>query len=135
MEAAKTKKEAYGYKRELEMPFEAAMERTREALKNEGFGVLTEIDMKAKLKEKLDKDFREYVILGACNPGFAYEALVNDLDIGLLLPCNVVVYAGDSGTVVTAIDPEMAMSITGDARLEPIARQVGEKLRKALDFI
>lgn len=111
------------------------MERTREALKNEGFGVLTEIDMKAKLKEKLDKDFREYVILGACNPGFAYEALGNDLDIGLLLPCNVVVYAGDSGTVVTAIDPEIAMSVTGDARLEPIAKQVGEKLRNALDSL
>lgn len=135
MEAAGTKKEAYGYKRELEIPFETAIERTREALKNEGFGVLTEIDMKAKLKEKLDKDFREYVILGACNPGFAYEALGNDLDIGLLLPCNVVVYAGDSGTVVTAIDPEIAMSVTGDARLEPIAKQVGEKLRNALDSL
>ncbi len=135
MEATKTKKETYGYKREVEMAFEAAMEATREALKREGFGVLTEIDMKAKLKEKLDKDFREYVILGACNPGFAYEALGNDLDIGLLLPCNVVVYAGDSGTVVTAIDPEKAMSVSGDRALEPIAKAVGEKLRTALDSI
>lgn len=128
-------KEEYGYKREFQSSFETVLEKTREALKNEGFGVLTEIDIKAKFKEKLDKDFNDYIILGACNPGFAYEALGTDLDVGLLLPCNVVVYASDAGTAVSAIDPEKAMSVTGDAKLEPIAKQVGEKLKKALDSI
>ena len=89
--------------------------------------------MNAKLKEKLDKDFRNYVILGACNPGFAFEALEKDLDIGLLLPCNVVVYETDEGTVVSAIDPEKAMSIADVPGLETIASKVGAKLRSALE--
>lgn len=135
MATAKTTKEQYGIRRDLDIPFQDALSRTREALKNEGFGVLTEIDMKSKLKERLDKDFREYVILGACNPGFAFEALENDLDIGLLLPCNVVIYEGEGGTVVSAIDPEKAMSIAGDPAIEPIAKQVGEKLRSAIESI
>lgn len=135
MATAKTTKEQYGIRREIGLPFQDALSRTREALKNEGFGVLTEIDMKAKLKEKLDKDFREYVILGACNPGFAYEALEHDIEIGLLLPCNVIVFEGDDGTVVSAIDPEKAMSIAGDPAIEPIAEQVGAKLRRAIDSI
>jgi uncharacterized protein (DUF302 family) len=133
--AVATQKESYGFKRIVDIPFESALEKTREALKNAGFGVLTEIDMKAKLKEKLDKDFRNYVILGACNPGFAFEALEKDLDIGLLLPCNVVVYDGDGGTVVSTIDPETAMSVADVPGLEPIARLVAEKLRSALDSI
>ncbi len=133
--AAATQKESYGFKRIVDVPFEAALEKTREALKSAGFGVLTEIDMKAKLKEKLDKDFRNYVILGACNPGFAFEALEKDLDIGLLLPCNVIVYDGDGGTVVSTIDPETAMSVADVPGLEPIAKLVGEKLRSALDSI
>jgi len=135
MTKAKITREAYGIRREIAGPFQETVERTREVLKNEGFGVLTEIDMKAKLKEKLDKEFRDYVILGACNPGFAFEALENDLDIGLLLPCNVIVYESDNGTVVSAIDPEKAMSIAGDPGLEPIAKQVGEKLRTAIEAI
>jgi len=135
MAEPKAIREGYGIRREVDLPFEEALERTREALKNEGFGVLTEIDMKGKLKEKLDKDFRDYVILGACNPGFAFEALGNDLDIGLLLPCNVIVYKGDEGTVVSAIDPEKAMSVANDAALEPIAKQVGEKLRVAIESV
>ncbi|MDI1242917.1 MAG: DUF302 domain-containing protein [bacterium] len=133
--AVATQKESYGFKRIVDMPFESALEKTREALKSEGFGVLTEIDMKAKLNEKLDKDFRNYVILGACNPGFAFEALEKDLDIGLLLPCNVIVYDGDGGTVVSTIDPETAMSVAAVPGLEPIAKLVGEKLRSALDSI
>lgn len=133
--AAEAKKGSYAFKRILNVPFEAALEKTREALKSAGFGVLTEIDMKAKLKEKLDKDFRNYVILGACNPGFAFAALEKDLDIGLLLPCNVVVYDGDAGTVVSAIDPEKAMSVADLPGLEPIAKLVGEKLRSGLDSI
>lgn len=133
--AAEAKKGSYGFKRIVDVPFEATLEKTREALKSAGFGVLTEIDMKAKLKEKLDKDFRNYVILGACNPGFAFEALEKDLDIGLLLPCNVVVYDGDGGTVVSTIDPETAMSVADVTGLEPIAKLVGEKLRSALDSV
>lgn len=133
--ATKTKREAYGFKRTLDVPFEEALDSTREALKDAGFGVLTEIDMKAKLKEKLDKDFRSYVILGACNPGFAFEALEKDLDIGLLLPCNVIVYEGDGGTVVSTIDPEKAMSVADVPGLEPIAKLVGEKLRSALEAV
>ena len=133
--AVATQKESYGFKRIVDIPFEAALEKTREALKSAGFGVLTEIDMKAKLKEKLDKDFRNYVILGACNPGFAFQALEKDLDIGLLLPCNVIVYGGDGGTVISTIDPEKAMSVANVAGLEPIAELVGEKLRAALDAI
>jgi len=132
---AETKKEAYGFKRTVALPFEQTVEKTHGALKAAGFGVLTEIDMKSKLKEKLDKDFRNYVILGACNPGFAFEALEKDLDIGLLLPCNVVVYEDSGGTVVTAIDPERAMSVADIPDLEPIAKKVGDKLRSALDSI
>lgn len=133
--AAEAKKGSYGFKRIVDAPFDAAIEKTREALKGAGFGVLTEIDMKAKLKEKLDKDFRNYVILGACNPGFAFEALQKDLDIGLLLPCNVIVYESEGGTVVSTIDPETAMSVADVPGLEPIAKLVGEKLRSALNSI
>lgn len=133
--AVATKKETYGFKRVVDIPFDAALEKTREALKLAGFGVLTEIDMKAKLKEKLDKDFRNYVILGACNPGFAFDALQKDLDIGLLLPCNVIVYESEAGTVVSTIDPETAMSVADVPGLAPIAMLVSEKLRAALDSI
>ena len=133
--AVAAQKELYGFKRIVNLPFQAALEKTREALQDAGFGVLTEIDMKAKFEEKLDKDFRNYVILGACNPGFAFEALEKDLDIGLLLPCNVVVYDGDGGTVISTIDPETAMSVADVPGLEPIAKLVGEELRSALDSI
>ena len=133
--AAGVKKESYGFKRSVDVPFESALEKTREALKNAGFGVLTEIDIKAKLKEKLDKDFRNYVILGACNPGFASEALEKDLDVGLLLPCNVIVYEGDGGIVVSTIDPETAMSVADVPGLAPIAKQVGDRLRSSLGSI
>lgn len=133
--AAATQQESYGFKRIVDIPFEAALEKTREALKSAGFGVLTEIDMRAKLKEKLDKDFRNYVILGACNPGFAFQALEKDLEIGLLLPCNVIVYESEGGTVVSTIDPETAMSVADVPGLEPIAKLVGEKLRSALNSI
>lgn len=133
--AAETMKATYGFKRIVDLPFEAALEKTREALKVAGFGVLTEIDMKAKLKERLNRDFRNYAILGACNPGFAFEALEKDLDIGLLLPCNVIVYEGEAGTVVLVIDPEKAMSVADVPGLESIAQKVGDKLRSALESI
>jgi uncharacterized protein (DUF302 family) len=86
----------YGYKRTVNLPYERTVERAREALASQGFGVLCEIDLRQKLKEKLGVDFRKYVILGACNPPLAYESLQTELDIGLLLPCNVVVYEEDA---------------------------------------
>src|SRR6476661_3841027 len=104
----------YGFSREIESDFDAAVERTREALKTEGFGVLSEIRIDEKLKEKLGVDFRRYVILGACNPPLAYKTLQEDINIGLLLPCNVVVYETGPGTsVVAAIDADAMMSAAG----------------------
>ena len=135
MAEVKAQKVGYAIRRVVGSSFEETLERTRQVLKDAGFGVLTEIDMQAKLKEKLDKDFRNYAILGACNPGFALEALDKDLDIGLLLPCNVIVYESGESTVVSAIDPEKAMSIAEVPGLDMIATQVGAKLRSALDSI
>ena len=123
----------YGYRRELETSFDKTLEKTREALKNAGFGVLTEIDMKKTLKEKLDVDFRNYVILGACNPPLAHQALQEDLDIGLLLPCNVVVYESNDGAVVAAIVAKKMMSVTGNPNLETTAETVNEKLRSVIE--
>jgi uncharacterized protein (DUF302 family) len=135
MGVSATKKMTYGYRRSVDLPFEAALERTRNALKDEGFGVLTEIDLKEKFKEKLGKDFRNYVIFGACKPDFAYRALADDLDIGLLLPCNVVLYDGETGTEIAVIDAEKALSITGRSNLETMSVEVSEKLRRALAAI
>ena len=126
----------YGLSRRLAMSYEDAVARTRSVLKEQGFGVLTEIDVKATLKEKLGVDFKRYVILGACNPPFAYRALQAEEEIGLLLPCNVVVYEPkDGGSVVSAINPLEAMSIVDNLALEGIAGEVGEKLRRALEAL
>jgi uncharacterized protein (DUF302 family) len=124
--------QAYGYSRSLNIPFLHAVERARQSLKKEGFGVLCEIDIKEKLKEKLGVEFRNYVILGACNPPLAYEALQEDINIGLLLPCNVVVYEQEGHSVVAAIDANKMLSIVGPS-LEATAREVNEKLRRAID--
>lgn len=127
----------YGLKVEVPLPYEQAVERTREALGTEGFGVLTEIDIRATLKKKLDIDFRRYVILGACNPSLAYQALSGERDIGLLLPCNVIVYeADDPGkSVVAAIDPVKQLGMTGNAELEPISKEVRQRLERVLASI
>ena len=118
-------------------PYEGAIERTREALASEGFGVLTEIDVKATLKKKLDVDFRPYVILGACNPPLAYKALSAELEIGLLLPCNVVVYAGDreGESVVSIMDPEAALSLAGKPDIAPLAAEVKARLQRVLEKV
>jgi uncharacterized protein (DUF302 family) len=103
------------------------------ALKSEGFGVLTEIDIQSTLRQKLGVDFRRYKILGACNPPFAHEALQAELEIGLMLPCNVVVYEGDDGhAVVLAVDPTKTMAGTGNAKLAELAEAVKEGLSRAL---
>ena len=128
-------KHTYGYQRELETSFAETVARTIEALKTEGFGVLTEINMKEKLKEKLDVDFRNYLILGACNPTLAYQALQEELDLGLLLPCNVIVYEHGSGSVVAAIDAKKMMSVVENEKLESVSEMVNEKLRRAIESI
>ena len=127
----------YGMSLTTDLPFERALERTRTALAAEGFGVLSEIDVRATLKKKLDIDFRPYVILGACNPPLAYRALSTEPNIGLLLPCNVVVYSDDDPerTVVAAIDPEVSLSRVGNAELAPVAAEVKARLRRALDAV
>ena len=125
----------YGIGVTVPLAYERAVERIREELQKEGFGVLTEIDVQATLKKKLDVDFRPYVILGACNPPIAHLALSTERDIGLLLPCNVIVYAGDEpGTsVVAAMDPVAALALSGRAEIVPLAEQVKAKLTRALE--
>ena len=126
----------YGFRRELEMPFDQAVERTREALAGEGFGVLCEIDIKEKLKEKLGVDFRNYLILGACNPPLAFEALQEEIDLGLLLPCNVVVYEQEDAKVaVGVIDAAKMMSVVGNENLSKTAQTVNDKLRRVIEAL
>ena len=124
----------YGISTTVALPYDQAVERTREALQKEGFGVLTEIDVKATLKKKINEEFRPYIILGACNPPLAHKALSAELDIGLLLPCNVVVYAADEpGTsVVAALDPVEALSLTGNEGIRPLATEVRGRLERVL---
>lgn len=124
----------YGFSTTVQAPYEEAVERTRAALAEEGFGILSEIDVSATLKKKLDVDFRPYVILGACNPPLAHRALTAERHIGLLLPCNVVVYAGDEEgmSVVAAMDPEEALALTGREEIRPLAAEVKARLRAAL---
>ncbi len=127
----------YGTLREVQMSFEDAVERTREALKSEGFGVLSEIRLDEKFKEKLGVDFRKYVILGACNPPLAYKTVQEDINIGLLLPCNVVVYEADdnASSVVAAIDAKAMMSVVGGGEIESVAAEVNERLARALSAV
>ena len=123
----------YYLSKRLETTFDEAVAKVVDELKKEGFGVLTEIDVKETLKKKLDVDFRKYRILGACNPPFAYQALQTEDKIGLMLPCNVIVQELEGGDVeVAAIDPAAAMQGVGNADLEPIAREVKEKLERVM---
>jgi uncharacterized protein (DUF302 family) len=124
----------YGLRVEIPIPYEQAVERATGALKAQGFGVLTTIDVKATLKQKLDREFRKYVIFGACNPPLADRALHAELEIGLLLPCNVIVYelAADR-TAISAMAPLAALGIVGDnAQLQAVAREADTRLRNAL---
>ena len=124
---------AYGYRTVTKIAYQEAVAATKSALQKEGFGVLTEIDVKETIKKKLDKDFRNYVILGACNPPLAYQALTTEVEVGLLLPCNVIVYEGDDGkTVISAINPMEALKITGRTELENLATTVSEKLKRVI---
>lgn len=124
----------YGFGKTLNLPYEQAVERTRAALAAQGFGVLTEIDVRETLKKKLDVEFRPYVILGACNPPLAHRALSAELDIGLLLPCNVIVYQGDdsNASVVEVMDPVAALALTGRSDIAELATEVRGRLEKVL---
>lgn len=123
----------FGIRKPLRATYEEALVRVPEALKSEGFGVLTEIDIQGTLKQKLGVDFRRYKILGACNPPFAYEALQEDLAAGLLLPCNVVVYEGeDKRAVVLAVDPTQTVAATGNANLAKLAERIKEQLARGI---
>jgi uncharacterized protein (DUF302 family) len=124
----------YGFGTTVALDYDRAVERTKEELAKEGFGVLSEIDVAATLKKKLDVDFRPYVILGACNPSLAHRALTAERDLGLLLPCNVIVYAGDrpGESVVAAMDPDQALALTGNDDIRPIAEDVRKRLTRVL---
>jgi uncharacterized protein (DUF302 family) len=119
---------------DVALPYEQAVDRATDALKKEGFGILTTIDVKQTLKQKLDKEFRKYTILGACNPPLAHRAFEAELEIGLLLPCNVVVYETTPGrSVVSAMAPMAAMGVVGgNPALKDVAREADERLRRAL---
>lgn len=127
---------SYYFSTTLELPFDAALERVTEALKAEGFGVLTEIDVKATLKKKLDADFRNYRILGACNPPFAHKALLAEDKIGTMLPCNLIVQEIEQGRVeVAAVDPIASMAAIDNPDLGSIAVQVQAKLKRVVDSL
>ena len=126
----------FGLRTTLSVPYEEAVERVVAALKAEGFGVLTEIDVKATLKKKIDADFRRYVILGACNPPLAHQALCTDLDIGLLLPCNAIVYeTDDGGSAVSIIDPMSMLSMVDSSELASVAEEARARLRRVIGAI
>jgi uncharacterized protein (DUF302 family) len=129
---------AYGMQVNLnDTSYEEAVEKATAALKDEGFGVLTEIDVKNTLKEKLDAEFRPYVILGACNPPLAKQALDAELEVGTLLPCNVIVYEdeGGEGSVVSAVEPMTMLGVVENPKLIPIADEVKERLRRVLESL
>ena len=126
----------YAFTRTLDTSYENAISKVTEALKQEGFGVLTEIDVKETLKKKLGVDFRKYVILGACNPPYAYRTLQTDLDVGLLLPCNVIVYeTDDKKAYVSALNPVSALQVIKNRELRKIAEEVSEKLKRVVDKV
>lgn len=120
----------YAIKVRLDIPYESAVERVTQALKEEGFGILTRIDVKETLKEKLGADFRKYVILGACNPPLAHRALSANLDVGLLLPCNVVVYEEGNGSVVGIMDPITMLGVIRGEELRPVAEEARQRLER-----
>ena len=126
----------YGISKKVIYSYEEAEEKTRAALASEGFGVLTEIDVQATLKKKMGKDFRKYIILGACNPPYAYKALMAETDLGLLLPCNVIVYENDGGgATISVIDPIVAMGMVENPTLGEVAKEVREKLVKVINSL
>jgi len=126
----------YAFSTVLNTSHEDAISKVTDALKEEGFGVLTEIDVKSTLKKKLDVDFRKYVILGVCNPPYAHRTLLTDLDVGLLLPCNVIVYeTDDKKAYVSALNPVSALEVIKSRELRKIAMEVSEKLKRVVEKV
>jgi uncharacterized protein (DUF302 family) len=125
----------YGFVKELNMSFDQAVEHVTENLKNHGFGIITTIDIKEKLKEKLGIDFKRYVILGACNPASAHKAIEAEENIGLMLPCNVIVYEKDEKVIVSAIKPTIAMQMIDNAELNEIAEDIETKIKQVIDTL
>ena len=123
---------SYGTSVTVDIPFAEAVDRVRAALAEQGFGVLTEIDVTATLRARLGEQMEDYIILGACNPPAAHQALGIDRSIGLLLPCNVVVRATAAGTVVEALDPQVMVTLTGRPELKPVADEIAGRLAGAL---
>lgn len=125
----------YGFTKELELSFEKVKELVSEELKKEGFGILTEIDIQEKFKEKLGIDFRRYVILGACNPPNAYKSILAEENIGLMLPCNVIIYEKGVNTVLSIIKPTVAMQMIKNKELSPVAMFIEDKLKKVFEAV
>lgn len=119
----------YGYNKKISLTFEDAVTKTKEELAKEGFGVLSEIDVKATMKKKLGVEYENYIIIGACNPGFAHQALQAEKEIGLLLPCNVIVYEEKGDVYVSAIIPSVTMSMVENERVAPVAKEVEDRLK------
>ena len=125
----------YGFSKTLDVPFEQAIEKVTSELKKEGFGVLTTIDVKETLKQKINVDFKKYIILGACNPPIAHKALQEEEELGLLLPCNVIVYEKENKTNVSFFDPMVMTWVIDNDSMKPIASEVKEKLQRVLKAI
>jgi|SRR5690554_257462 len=122
----------YGFSKTIKIPFEQAVEKVTEGLKKEGFGVLTTIDVKDTLKKKIDVDFKKYLILGACNPALAHKALQSEEELGLLLPCNIIIYEKNGDTVVSVFNPEIMTEIINSENLKPVAQEVKERMERLL---
>jgi uncharacterized protein (DUF302 family) len=125
----------YGFSKTIDLSFENTIEKVIDELKKEGFGVLTTIDVKETLKKKIDVDFKKYTILGACNPPLAHKALQAEEEIGLLLPCNVIVYEKDNKTAVSVFNPGLMSQVVDNKNLKPVADEVKEKLKRVLNNI
>ena len=125
----------YGFSKSVDLSFEQTIEKVTGELKKEGFGVLTSIDVKETLKKKINVDFKKYTILGACNPPIAHKALLEEEELGLLLPCNIIVYEKDDKTVVSVFDPMIMTKIIDNKKIAPVAGQVKEKLERVLQSV
>ncbi len=126
---------SYYFSKTLRMPFDQAVEKVTEELKKEGFGILTDIDVKETLKKKLNLDFQKYKILGACNPPFAHKAIVAEENIGLMLPCNVILYEKGDKTVISIIRPTVAMEMINNKKLKEVAEHIETKLEHVIDAL
>jgi uncharacterized protein (DUF302 family) len=126
---------SYGFRKEIDLPFDKAVEAVTEELKKQGFGILTRIDVKEKFKEKLGIDFKNYVILGACSPSHAHKAILAEEDIGLMLPCNVLVYEKEGKTILSIIKPSTAMGMIDNEALRQIAQEVEARLKQVFDSV